>query len=184
MRLWRNSTLSLRFIVVGAVYFFGPWYALPSISHGNNQALSEFRRKLPRNSDFIVPRPLPTLMPSERAGARRDRHADQHVKPGALLARGAYMTERDLYSIQEARERLGGISRNSIYLMLRAGKLTSVVLGCRRFISAAAIQNLIAASTTAASPAQNSARSRKLGQASLPLPLPTDLRVRRRGSSN
>jgi len=45
------------------------------------------------------------------------------------------MKERALYSIKEARELLGGISRNSIYSLMRDGSLPSVVLGCRRFIS-------------------------------------------------
>ena len=45
---------------------------------------------------------------------------------------------RALYSIEETRARLGGISRNSLYAMLRAGSLPSVVIGCRRFVSAEA----------------------------------------------
>jgi excisionase family DNA binding protein len=49
------------------------------------------------------------------------------------------MIGRELYSIKEARELLGGISRNSIYELLRSGNLPSVVLGCRRFIAATAI---------------------------------------------
>lgn len=53
------------------------------------------------------------------------------------------MKDRDLYSIEEARERLGGISRNTIYEMLRKGQLASVILGCRRFIAADAIAKLI-----------------------------------------
>lgn len=53
------------------------------------------------------------------------------------------MKDRDLYSIDEAHERLGGISRNTIYEMLRKGELASVVLGCRRFIAADAITKLI-----------------------------------------
>jgi hypothetical protein len=47
--------------------------------------------------------------------------------------------DRALYSIEETRARLGGISRNSLYAMLRAGSLPSVVIGCRRFVSAEAI---------------------------------------------
>jgi hypothetical protein len=35
------------------------------------------------------------------------------------------MNDRELYSIQEARELLGGISRNSIYELLRSGRLAS-----------------------------------------------------------
>jgi len=94
------------------------------------------------------------------------------------------MTDRDLYSIEEARERLGGISRNTIYLMLRAGQLSSVVLGCRRFIAAAEIAKLISAATTTASPSQDSARARKATQESLPLPLPTSVKARRRSRDN
>jgi hypothetical protein len=69
--------------------------------------------------------------------------------------------DRDLYSFTEARARLGGISRNSIYAMLRCGELASVVIGCRRFIAASAIADLIARSTTTTSPAQDAARERQ-----------------------
>lgn len=48
------------------------------------------------------------------------------------------MQDRKLYSIKEARALLGGISRNGIYALLRTGELASVI-GCRRFISGAAI---------------------------------------------
>ena len=57
------------------------------------------------------------------------------------------MQDRALYSIQEARKLLGGISRNTIYRLLRTGELASVVIGCRRFISPAAIDELVAKST-------------------------------------
>jgi excisionase family DNA binding protein len=58
------------------------------------------------------------------------------------------MQDRALYSIQEARKLLGGISRNTIYRLLRTGELASVVIGCRRCIPAAAIEEFIQASTT------------------------------------
>jgi hypothetical protein len=70
------------------------------------------------------------------------------------------MKDRALYSIKEARELLGGISRNTLYGLLRNGDLASVVIGCRRFISAEAISDLIAKSTTTTSPAQDAARLR------------------------
>lgn len=88
------------------------------------------------------------------------------------------MTDRDLYSIEEARQRLGGISRNTVYLWLRSGKLPSVVVGCRRFIAAAAIADLIAASTTITSPSQDSARARRADDANLPLTTPDGRRTR------
>jgi hypothetical protein len=70
------------------------------------------------------------------------------------------MKDRKLYSIEEARELLGGISRNSIYALLRTGELASVVIGCRRFISDAAIAALISQCTTTVSPSQDAVRSR------------------------
>jgi hypothetical protein len=88
------------------------------------------------------------------------------------------MKDRALYSIQEARELLGGISRNSIYALLRNGSLPSVLLGCRRFVSGTAITQLIDRSTTTVSPALEHSRSRRAEQQLLPLPLPTNLRRR------
>jgi excisionase family DNA binding protein len=88
------------------------------------------------------------------------------------------MQDRALYSIQEARKLLGGISRNTIYRLLRSGELASVVIGCRRFISSAAITELVARSSTTISPSLASTRSRLTGQAILPLPLPTSRRSR------
>lgn len=83
------------------------------------------------------------------------------------------MNSRELYSIKEARELLGGISRNSIYELLRSGRLASVVLGCRRFIAAAAIAELIAKSTPTISPSLDGARSRMPTQRTLALRLPS-----------
>ena len=84
------------------------------------------------------------------------------------------MKDRDLYSIDEARERLGGISRNSIYQLLRKGQLASVRIGTRRLVSAVAIAQLIANSTTTTSPTVAAARvpllsKRKLDLAASPL---------------
>ena len=90
------------------------------------------------------------------------------------------MNSRELYSIKEARELLGGISRNSIYELLRSGRLPSVVLGCRRFISAAAIAELITKSTTTVSPSMDSARSRMPTQQTLALRLPSVIGSRSR----
>ena len=88
------------------------------------------------------------------------------------------MQDRALYSIQEARKLLGGISRNTIYRLLRTGELASVVIGCRRFISPAAIADLIARSTTTTSPSLVSTRARLTAQVDLPLPLPNSRRSR------
>jgi predicted DNA-binding transcriptional regulator AlpA len=93
------------------------------------------------------------------------------------------MKERALYSIKEARELLGGISRNSIYALMRDGSLPSVVLGCRRFISGAAITELIDRSTTRASPSLADARAGGGSQRILPLPLPSAIRRRRSGAT-
>jgi Helix-turn-helix domain len=90
------------------------------------------------------------------------------------------MDNRVLYSIKEARHLLGGISRNSIYSLLRSGQLQSVVIGCRRFIAHTAIAELVEKSTTHESPSVDSARLRKPDQNALPLPLPVTNRKRRR----
>jgi hypothetical protein len=66
-----------------------------------------------------------------------------------------------LYSIEETRTSPSVVSRNSAYAMLRAGSLPSVVIGCRRFVSAEAIAALISSSTTSVSPSQDAVRSRR-----------------------
>ena len=96
----------------------------------------------------------------------------------------ATMHHPELYSIQEARKLLGGISRNTIYQLLRSGELASVVIGCRRFISAAAITELITRSTTSVSPARASTRSCRKRQGALPLPLPPTPRSRGQRAHN
>jgi hypothetical protein len=89
------------------------------------------------------------------------------------------MHSRALYSIQESRALLGGISRNTIYDLMRTGQLASVLIGCRRFISADAIADLIARSTTTASPSRVACRRHRLpDQQLLPLPLPVTTRAR------
>jgi len=90
------------------------------------------------------------------------------------------MNNRVLHTITEARHLLGGISRNSIYSLLRHGQLQSVVIGCRRFIARAAIDALIEKSTTSESPSVDSARLRKPDQNDLPLPLPPAVKKRRK----
>lgn len=51
------------------------------------------------------------------------------------------MKDRAQYPIEEARQPLGGISRNTIYTLFRTGKLASVVIGCRRFVSHERLRN-------------------------------------------
>ncbi|HEY4215128.1 MAG TPA: helix-turn-helix domain-containing protein [Steroidobacteraceae bacterium] len=53
-----------------------------------------------------------------------------------------------LYSIEEARELLGGIARDTLYKLLRTGQLASTVVGRRRFISQSALDAYVAAHTT------------------------------------
>src|ERR1700730_6822730 len=85
---------------------------------------------------------------------------------------GSSMRDRDLYSIEEARELLGGISRNTIYSALRTGELSSVIIGCRRFIAAAAIEEFIQASTTRVSPSHAGVRDRRPRRQLVPPPIP------------
>jgi len=89
------------------------------------------------------------------------------------------MQSHTLYSIQESRKLLGGISRNTIYQLLNSRRLASVVIGGRRFISANAIADLIEQSTTTQSPSQATVRrSNSPKQITLPFRSPSSLRAR------
>ena len=68
------------------------------------------------------------------------------------------MTDKDLYTVQQAMELLGGISRNTIYNLMRDGRLASVPIGRRRFIPARAIDEFIKVSTTTESPSLSARR--------------------------
>jgi hypothetical protein len=67
---------------------------------------------------------------------------------------------RELYCIEDARFLLGGIARATIYQLLNEGELTSVVIGRRRFVPAAAITAFIATASTNIAPAQARAKGR------------------------
>jgi hypothetical protein len=88
------------------------------------------------------------------------------------------MQDRTLYSIQESRKLLGGISRNMMYQILRMECLASMVIGTRRLISAEAIADLIERSTTTVSPSLRATRrSAAPEQITLPLRLPSSVRA-------
>jgi excisionase family DNA binding protein len=82
------------------------------------------------------------------------------------------MSTQDLYTIPEAMKLLGGISRNTIYALLREGKLASVPIGRRRFIPARAIEDFVATTMTNVSPSLAAARSRRAAQMPLQLGAP------------
>ncbi len=79
------------------------------------------------------------------------------------------MNGKDLYTVQEAMDVLGGISRNTIYNLMRDGKLASVPIGRRRFIPARAIEDFIASCTTTQSPSLASRQSHRSAQMPLML---------------
>lgn len=133
--------------------------------------------KLGRNSAFQCVRSTYSVFESLKSIAKASVTLQKFEGP--LLTRyPRTMQEPTLHSIQQARKLLGGISRNTIYQLLRSGQLASVVIGCRRFIARAAIDELIARSTTTISPSRASTRSRLTGQVALPLPLPSPRRGR------
>jgi excisionase family DNA binding protein len=70
------------------------------------------------------------------------------------------MKPRELYSIEDARFLLGGISRVTIYELLNNGELSSVMIGRRRLIPAAAITAFIATSSTTTAPSRVRASGR------------------------
>jgi Helix-turn-helix domain len=71
----------------------------------------------------------------------------------AASAAEQQMDARELYSIEDARFMLGGITRATSYDLLNSGELSSVVIGRRRFIPAAAIRAFIATSASNVAPA-------------------------------
>jgi len=88
--------------------------------------------------------------------------------------------DRELYSVEEARELLGGIARNTIYDLMRNGDLASVQVGRRRFISSAAIAVFIASSTTTQRPSRGAiARPLRAVQMRLHLVSPPSMGSRR-----
>lgn len=52
--------------------------------------------------------------------------------------------ERDLVPVDEAMQRLGGISRWTLYRLIRSGELATVTIGRRRFVTADAIREFVA----------------------------------------
>lgn len=58
--------------------------------------------------------------------------------------------ERDLIPVPEAMERLGGISRWTLYRLIRTGELVTVTIGRRRFVPSDAIRDFISNLTNAA----------------------------------
>jgi excisionase family DNA binding protein len=93
------------------------------------------------------------------------------------------VTDRELYSIEQARALLGGIARNTIYQLIRSGELASVPIGRRRFISAAAIEAFIATTTTTEPPEARSLRTASRAvQMRLGLRPPSGVRLRRERS--
>jgi len=94
------------------------------------------------------------------------------------------MKIRELYSIEEARSLLGGISRVTIYELLNNGELSSVTIGRRRFIPAGAITAFIATTSTNTAPSQRRASGRhRAVQMPLQLESPVPPRGRRRDTA-
>lgn len=84
---------------------------------------------------------------------------------------GSTMRDREPFSIEDARELLGGISGNIMYSASRPGEPSSVVIGCQRCISAAAIEEFIQASTTRISRSLAGARDRRPRRQLVPPPI-------------
>lgn len=93
------------------------------------------------------------------------------------------MTTRELYSIEEARSLLGGISRITIYALLNSGELASVIIGRRRFVPAGAITAFIASNSTHVAPSERRATGkRRAVQMTLQLEPPAPKTFRRRSA--
>jgi hypothetical protein len=79
------------------------------------------------------------------------------------------MEAPQLYSIDEARSRLGKISRAKIYELLNSQRLESVVIDGRRLISAEAIAKFIREATTSIAPSRERAHANSVRQFPLTL---------------
>lgn len=55
------------------------------------------------------------------------------------------MDEQLLYSIEQAQQQLGGLSRSQLYEEIKAGRLSAVKLGGRRFVTRSALVKYVSA---------------------------------------
>jgi hypothetical protein len=154
---------------------------------------TEFWGISPQNSDSTGAATLARILQTFHAINRLTLSSSEAKSPATwafqsgsvhAMCHERYMQDRTLYSIHEARRLLGGISRNGIYGLLRSGKLASVVIGCRRFISDAAIAALINKATTTVSPSQEAVRLRRPLQRPLQLLSPATTSSSPRKSSS
>ena len=74
--------------------------------------------------------------------------ASAAILPGRIIPDRSF-PERRVYSIEESRTLLGGISRKSVYDLINSGSLFTVKLAGRRLVPAEAIESLIGASYAA-----------------------------------
>ncbi|WP_295886688.1 helix-turn-helix domain-containing protein [uncultured Thiohalocapsa sp.] len=81
-------------------------------------------------------------MPSKPATPETANAPDTSA-PGGIDHPPAEFPARKAYPVEEARGLLGGISRKSIYDLINAGELRSVLIAGRRLIPADAIDELI-----------------------------------------
>lgn len=51
--------------------------------------------------------------------------------------------ERDAYTVEQTRHRLGGVANQTIYNLINSGELRSITIGTRRLIPAEAITEFI-----------------------------------------
>jgi excisionase family DNA binding protein len=90
--------------------------------------------------------------------------------PKVRLA-GKTVVDRNLYTINEARERLGGMSRSFIYTLITSGRLASIKISRRRFIPKDAIDAFVTGAAGARAPVRvQSMKSREPTFATLRLP--------------
>jgi len=96
---------------------------------------------------------------------------------------GSTMRNREPDFIGDARELLDSISRNTICSAPRAGELSSVVIGCGRFISVATVEESIQASMTRVGRSLAAVRDRGLRRQPVlpPIPARASTRAAERG---
>jgi hypothetical protein len=116
------------------------------------------RRDLANSTHSREPSAPAIRLQSLAASGRDDGRAVGVLRPQGAEA----MKGRDLHSIEEARELLGGISRSTIDAALQAEVASVVIIG-RRFITAAVNEEFTRTSTGRVSPSFSAVRVRRHG---------------------
>jgi len=96
---------------------------------------------------------------SKRNGNYGQSNGTERPKDLAVL-----LAERDAYTVPQTRERLGGISQESYYGLVKSGALKTFLIGTRRYTSSAAIKAFLRQRELEPAPLRKSTRRESRGK--------------------